>query len=92
MLFLKNILVFMLFVDHLNIYFVPIRQDLQTARDKLQRMLIEMLRITMATEEHISHKLGACVSGGRSGDKTPISMTARSSRDSHEMGMFLWVC
>ncbi|XP_051752168.1 pericentrin [Ctenopharyngodon idella] len=62
------------------------RQDLQTARDKLQRMLIEMLRITMATEEHISHKLGACVSGGRSGDKTPISMTARSSRDSHEMG------
>ncbi|XP_048056654.1 pericentrin isoform X5 [Megalobrama amblycephala] len=62
------------------------RQDTQTARDKLQRMLIEMLRITMATEEHISHKLGACESGGRSGDKTPSSMTARSSRDSHETG------
>ncbi|XP_067315268.1 pericentrin isoform X2 [Pseudorasbora parva] len=62
------------------------RQDLQTARDKLQRMLIEMLRITMATEEHISRKLGVCVSGGRSGDKTPISMMARSSRDSHEAG------
>ncbi|XP_056122998.1 pericentrin isoform X2 [Rhinichthys klamathensis goyatoka] len=62
------------------------RQDLQTARDKLQRMLIEMVRITMATDEHISRKLGACVSGGQSGDKTPSSMTARSSRDSHETG------
>ncbi|KAG1942369.1 pericentrin [Pimephales promelas] len=62
------------------------RQDLQTARDKLQRTLIEMLRITMATDEHISRKLGACVSGGQSGDKTPSSMTARSSRDSHETG------
>ncbi|ROL41764.1 Pericentrin [Anabarilius grahami] len=62
------------------------RQDMQTARDKLQQMLIEMLRVTMATEEHISHKLGACESGGRSGDKTPSSMTARSSRDSHETG------
>ncbi|XP_042613812.1 A-kinase anchor protein 9-like isoform X2 [Cyprinus carpio] len=62
------------------------RQDLQTARDKLQRMLIEMLRITMATEERISHKLGACVSGGRAGDKTPSSMTASSSRDSRETG------
>ncbi|CAM4621314.1 unnamed protein product [Leuciscus chuanchicus] len=62
------------------------RQDLQTARDKLQRMLMEMLRITLATDEHINRKLGACVSGGQSGDKTPISMTARSSRDSHETG------
>ncbi|XP_043097699.1 pericentrin isoform X2 [Puntigrus tetrazona] len=62
------------------------RQDLQAARDKLQRMLIEMLRITMATEEHISHKLGACVSGGRAEDKTPSSRTASSSRDSREMG------
>ncbi|XP_077055534.1 pericentrin isoform X6 [Siphateles boraxobius] len=62
------------------------RQDLQTARDKLQRMLVEMLRITMATEEHISRKLGACVSGVQSGDKTPSSITARSSRDSHETG------
>ncbi|KAK7154978.1 hypothetical protein R3I93_009814 [Phoxinus phoxinus] len=62
------------------------RQDLQTARDKLQRMLIEMVRITMATDEHISRKLGACVSGGRSGDKTPSSRTARSSRDSQETG------
>ncbi|XP_059416733.1 pericentrin-like [Carassius carassius] len=65
------------------------RQDLQTARDKLQRMIIEMLRITMATEEHISHKLGACVSGGRAGDKTLCSMTASSSssnRDSRETG------
>ncbi len=69
--------------------FVPVRQDLQTARDKLQRMLIEMLRITMATEEHISHKLGVCVSGGRPGDKTPSSRTASSSRDSREMGKFL---
>ncbi|KAK2888943.1 hypothetical protein Q8A67_014318 [Cirrhinus molitorella] len=62
------------------------RQELQTARDKLQRMLIEMLRITIATEEHISQKLGACVSGGRAGDKTLSSMTASSSRDSREMG------
>ncbi|XP_058634114.1 pericentrin isoform X4 [Onychostoma macrolepis] len=62
------------------------RQDLQTARDKLQRMLIEMLRISMATEEHISHKLGVCVSSGRAGDKTPSSRTASGSRDSRELG------
>uniref|UniRef100_A0A672NN85 Pericentrin-like n=1 Tax=Sinocyclocheilus grahami TaxID=75366 RepID=A0A672NN85_SINGR len=67
------------------------RQDLQTARDKLQRMLIEMLRITMATEEHINHKLGACVSGGQAGDKTPSSMTASSSRDSRETGEVIGV-
>ncbi|XP_016364291.1 A-kinase anchor protein 9-like [Sinocyclocheilus rhinocerous] len=67
------------------------RQDLQTARDKLQRMLIEMLRITMATEEHINHKLGACVSGGQAGDKTPNSMTASSSRDSRETGEVIGV-
>uniref|UniRef100_A0A673GK30 Pericentrin-like n=1 Tax=Sinocyclocheilus rhinocerous TaxID=307959 RepID=A0A673GK30_9TELE len=67
------------------------RQDLQTARDKLQRMLIEMIRITMATEEHISHKLGVCVSGGRAGDKTPSSRTASSSRDSREMGEVIGV-
>ncbi|KTF88214.1 hypothetical protein cypCar_00010608 [Cyprinus carpio] len=67
------------------------RQDLQTARDKLQRMLIEMLRITMATEEHISHKLGVCVSGGRAGDKMPSSRRASSSRDPHEMGEVIGV-
>uniref|UniRef100_A0A671TA48 Pericentrin-like n=1 Tax=Sinocyclocheilus anshuiensis TaxID=1608454 RepID=A0A671TA48_9TELE len=67
------------------------RQDLQTARDRLQRMLIEMLRITMATEENINHKLGACVSGGQAGDKTPSSMTASSSRDSREMGEVIGV-
>ncbi|TRY86325.1 hypothetical protein DNTS_016129 [Danionella cerebrum] len=47
------------------------RRDLQTARDKLQRLLIEMLRITMATEDHISRKIGTCASGVRSEDKTP---------------------
>ncbi|XP_056315576.1 pericentrin [Danio aesculapii] len=62
------------------------RQDLQTARDKLQRIVKEMLRITVATEEHICHKLGPCVSGGQSEDKTPSSMAARSSHDSHETG------
>ncbi|XP_073808702.1 pericentrin isoform X4 [Danio rerio] len=62
------------------------RQDLQTARDKLQRIVKEMLRITITTEEHISHKLGSCVSGGQSEEKTPSSMTARNSRDSHETG------
>ncbi|XP_026069961.1 pericentrin isoform X2 [Carassius auratus] len=69
------------------------RQDLQTARDKLQRMLIEMLRITMATEEHISHKLGACVSGGQAGDKTLRSIIAssNSSRDSRETGEVIGV-
>uniref|UniRef100_A0A671KT57 Pericentrin-like n=1 Tax=Sinocyclocheilus anshuiensis TaxID=1608454 RepID=A0A671KT57_9TELE len=67
------------------------RQDLQTARDKLQRMLIEIIRITMAMEEHISHKLGVCVSGGRAGDKTPSSRTASSSRDSRELGEVIGV-
>ncbi|XP_051985694.1 pericentrin [Xyrauchen texanus] len=62
------------------------RRDLQTARDKLQRMLMDMLRITISTEEHISCKLGACVTGGRPGDETPKTRTARSSRDPHEMG------
>ncbi|XP_052414451.1 pericentrin isoform X6 [Carassius gibelio] len=62
------------------------REDLQTARDKLQRMLIEMLRITMATEEQISHKLGVCVSGGQAGDKTLASSRTPNSRcDAREM-------
>ncbi|XP_055068411.2 pericentrin isoform X2 [Misgurnus anguillicaudatus] len=62
------------------------RQDLQTARDKLQRMLIEMLRITIATEEHVNRKLGVCVSHGRSGDETPNSRTAKTSSNPHESG------
>ncbi|XP_065096299.1 pericentrin isoform X2 [Paramisgurnus dabryanus] len=62
------------------------RQDLQTARDKLQRMLIEMLRITIATEEHVNRKLGVCVSHGRSGDDTPNSRTAKTSSNPHESG------
>ncbi|XP_051562982.1 pericentrin isoform X2 [Myxocyprinus asiaticus] len=62
------------------------RKDLQTARDKLQRMLMDMLRITISTEEHISCKLGACATGGHPGDETPKTRTARSSRDPHEMG------
>ncbi|XP_051551578.1 pericentrin-like, partial [Myxocyprinus asiaticus] len=62
------------------------RQDMRKARDKLQQMLIDMLRVTVATEEHISRKLGACVTGGPPGDETSNTRTARSNRDSHETG------
>ncbi|XP_051997412.1 pericentrin-like [Xyrauchen texanus] len=62
------------------------RQDMQKARDKLQRMLIDMLRITVATEEQISRKLGACVTCGPPGDETSNTRTASSSRDSHDTG------
>lgn len=71
-----------------NLY-VIIRQDLQTARDKLQKMLIEMLRITVATEEHVNRKLGVCVSHGHSGDETPNSRTAKTSSNPHESGALL---
>ncbi|XP_066518729.1 pericentrin isoform X2 [Hoplias malabaricus] len=36
------------------------RRDLQSAHDRLQRVFLEMLRVTIATEDHISRKLGSC--------------------------------
>ncbi|KAL6455980.1 hypothetical protein MHYP_G00358310 [Metynnis hypsauchen] len=44
------------------------RQDLQSAHDRIQRVLLEMLRVTMATEEHINCRLGPCVAGNCPGD------------------------
>ncbi|KAI4902380.1 hypothetical protein NFI96_018847, partial [Prochilodus magdalenae] len=37
------------------------RRELQSAHDRLQRVLLEMLRVNMATEEYITRRLGACV-------------------------------
>ncbi|KAF5895396.1 pericentrin-like isoform X1 [Clarias magur] len=37
------------------------RQDLQLAHDRLQQLILEMLRITIATEEEIRRRLGVCV-------------------------------
>ncbi|KAL7890675.1 hypothetical protein AOLI_G00001510 [Acnodon oligacanthus] len=44
------------------------RQDLQSAHDRIQRVLLEMLRVTMATEEQINCRLGPCVAGNCPGD------------------------
>ncbi|XP_056606327.1 pericentrin isoform X2 [Triplophysa dalaica] len=60
------------------------RQDAQTARDKLQKILVEMLRVTCATEEHVNRKLGTCGSGARSGEETPTARTTKTSCKSHE--------
>ncbi|XP_053353815.1 pericentrin isoform X3 [Clarias gariepinus] len=37
------------------------RQDLQLAHDQLQQLVLEMLRITIATEDEIRRRLGVCV-------------------------------
>lgn len=68
---------------------VFIRQDAQTARDKLQKILVEMLRVTCATEEHVNRKLGTCGSGARSGEETPNARTTKTSCKSHEPGAFV---
>lgn len=60
---------------------------MQTARDKLQKILIEMLQVTIATEEHVNRKLGT--SGARSGEETPNARAAKASSQSHETGAFL---
>ncbi|XP_057193432.1 pericentrin isoform X3 [Triplophysa rosa] len=60
------------------------RQDAQTARDKLQKILVEMLRVTCATEEHVNRKLGTCGSGARSGEETHNARTTKTSCKSHE--------
>ncbi|TTH38804.1 Pericentrin [Bagarius yarrelli] len=39
------------------------RQDLQLTHDRLQRLVLEMLRITIATEEEISRRLGISMEG-----------------------------
>ncbi|XP_060774688.1 pericentrin isoform X2 [Neoarius graeffei] len=43
------------------------RQDLQLAHDRLQQLILEMLRVTIATEEEIGRRLGICVEGDCTG-------------------------
>ncbi|XP_072539723.1 pericentrin isoform X2 [Salminus brasiliensis] len=59
------------------------RQDLQSAHDRLQRVFLEMLRVTMATEEHISHILGVSA-GACPEDLTTNTRTPKDSRDPQE--------
>lgn len=65
------------------------RQDLQSVNDRLQRVLLEMLRVTIATEENIGRRLGACVAGEFPRDLTPNTKTRRSSRDPQETGFVI---
>ncbi|KAK1798755.1 hypothetical protein P4O66_007039, partial [Electrophorus voltai] len=61
------------------------RRDLQSSNDRLQRLLLETLRVTMATEEQISRRLGACVVDHRS-DHPPKPRTHCSGQVSLQTG------
>ncbi|XP_049335113.1 pericentrin isoform X2 [Astyanax mexicanus] len=60
------------------------RLDLQSAHDRLQRVFLEMLRVTMATEEHINRRLGAPVAGDCPGSHTTSTRKRKGSRDTQE--------
>ncbi|XP_053085782.1 pericentrin isoform X3 [Pangasianodon hypophthalmus] len=59
------------------------RQDLQLAHDRLQQLFLEMLRITIATEEEIGRRLGICVDTDCTGGNTPNRMPS-GNRDTQE--------
>ncbi|KAF4080235.1 hypothetical protein AMELA_G00168080 [Ameiurus melas] len=59
------------------------RQDIQLAHDRLQQLILEMLRITIATEEQIGHRLGIYVEGDCTGGSTP-NRTPSGNHDAHE--------
>ncbi|MCJ8730090.1 hypothetical protein PDJAM_G00113640 [Pangasius djambal] len=62
------------------------RQDLQLAHDRLQQLILEMLRVTIATEEEIGRRLGICVDGDCGGGTTPNRMPS-GSRDTRGTDM-----
>ncbi|KAI5613710.1 pericentrin [Silurus asotus] len=62
------------------------RQELQLAHDRLQQLILEMLRITIATEEEIGRKLGICVEGDPAEGKT-TNMTPSDKCDRQETGL-----
>ncbi|MCI4375904.1 hypothetical protein PGIGA_G00114810 [Pangasianodon gigas] len=62
------------------------RQDLQLAHDRLQQLILEMLRITIATEEEIGRRLGICVDTDCTGGNTPNRMPS-GNRDTQETDM-----
>ncbi|XP_062853797.1 pericentrin [Trichomycterus rosablanca] len=55
------------------------RHNLQLAHENLQQVLLEMLRITLATEEQISHRLEVCVYG----NCAEVGTSNRTPRDGH---------
>ncbi|XP_053494141.1 pericentrin isoform X2 [Ictalurus furcatus] len=59
------------------------RQDIQLAHDRLQQLILEMLRITIATEEEIGRRLGIYVEGDCTGGSTP-NRTPSGKHDAHE--------
>ncbi|XP_046730738.1 pericentrin isoform X2 [Silurus meridionalis] len=59
------------------------RQELQLAHDRLQQLILEMLRITIATEEEIGRKLGICMEGDPAEGKT-TNMTPSDKCDRQE--------
>ncbi|XP_053540107.1 pericentrin isoform X5 [Ictalurus punctatus] len=59
------------------------RQDIQLAHDRLQQLILEMLRITIATEEEIGRRLGIYVEGDCTGGSTP-KRTPSGKHDAHE--------
>ncbi|XP_076871678.1 pericentrin isoform X3 [Brachyhypopomus gauderio] len=62
------------------------RRDLQDSRDRLQRLLLETLRVTTATEEQIGRRLGACLSGDHRGDHAPNHGTCLSGGGGPQTG------
>ncbi|XP_058258622.1 pericentrin isoform X2 [Hemibagrus wyckioides] len=59
------------------------RHDLQLAHDRLQQLILEMLRITIATEEEIGRRLGICVDGVCTRGNTP-NRKPSGNRDAQE--------
>ncbi|KAK3575590.1 hypothetical protein QTP86_030993 [Hemibagrus guttatus] len=59
------------------------RHDLQLAHDRLQQLILEMLRITIATEEEIGRRVGICVDGVCTGGNTP-NRKLSGNRDTQE--------
>lgn len=63
-----------------------LRQELQMAHDRLQQLILEMLRITIATEEELSRRLGFSVAGDCTRGNTP-KRTASGTRDTQSTGL-----
>lgn len=67
------------------------RQELQLAHDRLQQLILEMLRITIATEEEIRRRLGICAERDFTGSNPP-SRTPSGNHDAQETGLALIQC
>lgn len=68
--------------------FILLRQALQLAHDRLRQLILEMLRITIATEDEISRSLGICVEGDCAGGNN-LNKGPSGNRDTQSTGLAL---